>query len=618
MTAEVQPPASADEHVQTEGESSSSQGGNHGFEVFEFGANGRPAVDHKEEVAVAVVNLAVGSPLPIGLDRVDALRAEVQLAGVHDRGDLSDRAAHHIRFGPGSDPGHVGEVSEGGEGSAAEVDHIDLSLARGLGEGEGRDGGAQQGALSRTRASDHRHVSSGASKADLKCLAALFERKVNHAERDGELASRPPAGGEQSASRLDHQVGGKQIKGGRDLERGQPDLVGCWATPGHGFHGEVEGGALIALVRRNRGGCRGLGGGRCLDLVDRERGEGDRLVHGTGPFGRPALRRRAGHVGRSELDHRGGVGLEVTDTWDTGQRVGVGDAKHGPRFGGREGAKPDPVGQVRFQTAQAALLQSLRGKQQVHLERAAEAADGHEQFGELGLSREKFGELVTHDQQRWKGCEVIAATLARLLVLAHVGEVACRSKQLLAAGHLALECILHAVNERELLTKVGDDRRDVRHAGHSGEGSSTLEVHQHEVQVFRGVSHRERENERPQHLRLSRTGGPNDESVRAHSLLSRFLNVEVHERASIGLADWDAELVSQRPWPPGLGYIKIAHIADAEQIHELGGGGASRSVIVLAAVAGEPGEAAGCCLGSGDGKLIGLPDPRFVADAQEL
>ena len=39
---------------------------------------------------------------------------------------------------------------------------------------------------------------------------------------------------------------------------------------------------------------------------------------------------------------------------------------------------------------------------------------------------------------------------------------------------------------------------------------------------------------------------------------------------------------------------------------------------VLAAVAGEPGEAAGCCLGSGDGKLIGLPDPRFVADAQEL
>ena len=140
-----------------------------------------------------------------------------------------------------------------------------------------------------------------------------------------------------------------------------------------------------------------------------------------------------------------------------GQVERVRDTQHRAGVGRGERLQTDPVGQVRLQAAQLALLQPLRGQQQVHLQRATQPADRHEQLGELRLGGEQLGELVRHDQQGRQGSEVSAA-LARLLVVAHVGEVAGIAKHLLAAHHLTGDRILHPVHEGEVVTEVGDHR----------------------------------------------------------------------------------------------------------------------------------------------------------------
>ena len=136
-----------------------------------------------------------------------------------------------------------------------------------------------------------------------------------------------------------------------------------------------------------------------LHLGDRERqdaADGAALVAGDPG----AARRRPGDVRRLEPQQRRLVGLEVAQAGDGGQLVGVGHAEDRAGLAGGEGAQADPVGQVRLEAAQAALLEPLRGEQEVEAERAAEAADGDEEVDELGLGRQHLGELVDDDEQR--------------------------------------------------------------------------------------------------------------------------------------------------------------------------------------------------------------------------
>ena len=100
------------------------------LELVELGAHGRPAVDDEEDVAVAVVDPARRPAAAVGLDRVDAVRAEVALAGVDDAAHLGDEPAHDLGLAAVGDPGDVGELGQRGEGAAAEVEHVELALER--------------------------------------------------------------------------------------------------------------------------------------------------------------------------------------------------------------------------------------------------------------------------------------------------------------------------------------------------------------------------------------------------------------------------------------------------------------------------------------------------------
>ena len=79
--------------------------------------------------------------------------------------------------------------------------------------------------------------------------------------------------------------------------------------------------------------------------------------------------------------------------------MGVGHPEHRARLGSREGAQPDAVGQVRIEPAQPALVEPLRGEQQVDAERSAEPPDRDEEIDELRALGEQLGELVDDDQQ---------------------------------------------------------------------------------------------------------------------------------------------------------------------------------------------------------------------------
>ena len=104
---EVRPPAGRGDDVQAEGQAAGGQLLDLHLEVVEVGAQRAPAVDDQEHVAVPVVGPALRPPRPVGLDRVDAVGAEVLLAPVHDAGHLGDDPADHVGLGAGADAGHV-------------------------------------------------------------------------------------------------------------------------------------------------------------------------------------------------------------------------------------------------------------------------------------------------------------------------------------------------------------------------------------------------------------------------------------------------------------------------------------------------------------------------------
>ena len=347
-------------------------------------------------------------------------------------------------------------------------------------------------------------------------------------------------------------------------------------------------------------------------LGDRERQDAAQVAALVATYARPAGR-RPGDVGGLELQQRRLVRLEVAEAGDGGQLVGIGYAEHRARLGGRERAQADPVGQVRLQAAEPALLEPLAGEQQVQAERAAEATDGDEQVDELRLGGEHLGELVDDDEQRRHRGEVLAGG-AGLLVVADRGEVAGLAQQLLAAHHLAGQGVLHAVDEGELLGEVRDHRGDVRHLGHAGERRAALEVDEHHVEVLGGVRHRQPEHQGAQELRLAGAGRTDHQAVRAHALLGGLLDVEVDRAAALGDADRHPQPVARGARAPGGAGVERVHVTEAEEVHEVGGAGG------LAVATGGDGvqrrQPAGERLGGGQVALVREAADRLGADPQ--
>ncbi len=457
------------------------------------------------------------------------------------------------------------QPGELGERAAAEVEAVELDFAGGVGEREGHDEAAQHGRLAALRAARDGDVAAGRGEVHHERLAALVEGLVDEADGDPQLAGAQPAGRGQAAHRVDGEAAEEFVERGGGAERRQPHPVGGRPGVAQPVQGHRQQGAALLLFLR-----LGLDGGRCGGAGhDVPGGPGHHLGGDPGlGDGAAAPAVGAGDVGGAEPGEGLDAALEVAAAGLGGQFVGVGDAEDAPGLHRGEGAQTDPVRQVRLELVHTALVQSLRGEQQVHAERPAEAADHHEQLHELAVRGEEFAELVDDDEEAGQRVEGGAGG-AGPLVLQGGGVVAGRPQQFLAADQFAVQGVLHALDEGGLVGEVGDDGAGVREFVQAEEGGAALEVDEDEVEVLGGVGQGEAEDEGAQQLGLAGAGGADQHAVRAHAALCGLLDVEF-DGASVG-ADGDRD-----PQPGGAGVLaeqglgfEAVQVGDAEEGGEL-------------------------------------------------
>jgi hypothetical protein len=147
-------------------------------------------------------------------------------------------------------------------------------------------------------------------------------------------------------------------------------------------------------------------------------------------------------------------------------------------------------------------------------------------------------------------------------------EVSGLAQQALAALQLALERGAHALDHGGLALQVGDQAGALGKPGKAGEGGAALEVHQHEAEQLGWVGEREAEHQAAQQLALAGAGGADDQPVRAHAAVGRFLQVE-HQRLVPGAdADGDAQQLRVRPGPPAGARVGQVHPARLQQVEQ--------------------------------------------------
>ncbi len=134
-----------------------------------------------------------------------------------------------------------------------------------------------------------------------------------------------------------------------------------------------------------------------------------------------------------------------------------------------------------LQRVHPALVEPLRGEQQMDAEGAAEPADHDEEVHEVAVRGEQFAELVDHDEERRQRVE-LGAGGPRGLVVEQRAVVAGGAQQLLAAVHLAVQGVAHPVDQGGLVGQVGDHRGGVRQLVQAEEGRAALEVDEDEVE----------------------------------------------------------------------------------------------------------------------------------------
>ncbi len=253
----------------------------------------------------------------------------------------------------------------------------------------------------------------------------------------------------------------------------------------------------------------------------------------------------------------------------------------------------------------------------MHAQRTAEAADGDEELGEVGLLGEQLGELVADDEEPGQRLEGSPGGPG-LLVVADVEEVAGGPQHLLAPVHLARQRVVHPVDHREVVLEVGDDGGGLGEVLQPGEGRAALEVDEDEVELLGAVGHGEGEHEGAQQLGLAGAGGADDEAVRAHPAEGGLLDVELDRLAGGPDADGHAQQVAQGPRLPHQVRVEVGDVAEAEHVGQLG---RADEAVVVAPGLGEavrreaPGEGVGL-----DGTdRIGDADPvdaALLADAE--
>ncbi len=333
-------------------------------------------------------------------------------------------------------------------------------------------------------------------------------------------------------------------------------------------------GLLLPLLRDRRVLHRDLG----RREEDRPAVDGQRAAERRGLLRAGAV--HPGDVRGLEAHHLVRAELQETGTRHVRQLVGVRDAERGTGLGRRERPQTDPVGEVRLQAPQAALLQALRGQQQVHAQRTADTADLHEHLDEVRLGGEQLAELVDH-QDEGRDRLQRGTRRACLLVVVDVGVVARVAEHFLAAVQLTADGVAHAVDQGQVVREVGDDGRYVRHLRHTREGRTALEVREDEVERLRGVGDGETQYQGAQQFGLAGTGRTDTQAVRAHALLRRLLEVEHHGPAVLADTDRHAQPFRLRAGPPGPLRVDRGGVAQVQQVGELQVG-EQRFVVVAA------------------------------------
>ena len=123
------------------------------------------------------------------------------------------------------------------------------------------------------------------------------------------------------------------------------------------------------------------------------------------------------------------------------------------------GLEADAVGQVRVESADPALVESLTGQQQMHSQGAAEPSDGTEQLHEVRMVLQQLGELVDHHEQRGQGGQGRVGA-ASLPVGAHARRPGA-AQEILTPVEFTAQGVLHPGHQVRLVGQVGDDRGDM-------------------------------------------------------------------------------------------------------------------------------------------------------------
>ena len=210
-----------------------------------------------------------------------------------------------------------------------------------------------------------------------------------------------------------------------------------------------------------------------------------------------------------------------------------------------------------------------------------------------------------------------------LLILGDVGVVTRLAQDFLAAHHLALERVLHAVHQGQLGLEVGDHGGHVRHLGHAREGRATLEVNEDEVELLGRVGQGQSQDEGTKDLRLTRTGCADQEAVGAHALLGGLFDVEQDRDAFGGDTEGDAQAVPALATHPGPLGIVVSDVAQLQELHEVHGAldvraPDGRLALFLLGAHGEGSQSSGDGLGLSAPHPLPFADDRLVTEKVDL
>jgi hypothetical protein len=228
-----------------------------GGEVGELAREQRPVVDQHEHLAVAAGGQGAVAPrLVVGGHAVQAVAAERLGPLGRDRPQLPHQAVHPLAVGPAADSADVRQLGERVQAAAAQVDRVDLNVARVVGEGEPGDQRGQQGGLARPGRADQRQVAAAAVEVDREGDLRLLARAVGQAERDRQPArsARPHRRGARVQDRVQRQGRGQRVEPYRPRPPLRPrgPAEPCHRDLQLGAH--PRGGPVGSGYRRRRGG----------------------------------------------------------------------------------------------------------------------------------------------------------------------------------------------------------------------------------------------------------------------------------------------------------------------------------------------------------------------------